>query len=96
MGTGSAFRPRSVAPVTFKPGLPAEAFHVKLTLCAFDAARGAQDKEQRRKISDLGLVEPALSWPDPGLERREVPGPAGGRIVREEIKRDHGVDLPRR
>jgi hypothetical protein len=51
--------------------------------------QGAQDIEHRRKISDLGLVEPALSWGG------EVPGPAGGRIVREEIKCDHRIDLPR-
>ncbi|MGZ5261618.1 MAG: hypothetical protein ACXWC0_28710, partial [Burkholderiales bacterium] len=53
------------------------------------------DKDQGREICDLALMQPALSWPDPGPERREVPGPAGGRIVREEIKRDHGIDLPR-
>jgi hypothetical protein len=40
-------------------------------------------------------MQPALSWPDPSAQGGEVPGPAGGRIVREEIKRDHGVDLPR-
>ena len=93
MGTGSGF-PTSLGPVTLKPGLPAEAFHVKLRRCAFDAARGAQAKEQRRKISDLGLVEPARSWPDPSAQGGEIPGPAGGRIVREEIKCHHGVDLP--
>jgi hypothetical protein len=52
-------------------------------------------RKQRRKIRDPGLVEPALSWPDPSAQGGELPGPAGGRIVREEIKCDHGVDLPR-
>ena len=57
--------------------------------------RVPQDKDQRREISDLELMQPAPARPDPSAQGGEVPGPAGGRIVREEIKCDHGVDLPR-
>jgi hypothetical protein len=57
--------------------------------------RVPQDKDQQREIGDLGLMQPPLARPDPSAQGGEVPGSAGGRIVREEIKRDHGVDLPR-
>jgi hypothetical protein len=96
MGTGSGFPTQVYRPCDIQARSPGRGFSFQTSaLRPSMQPQGAQDKELRRKISDLGLVEPALSWPDPRAQGGEVPGPAGGRIVREEIKCDHGVDLPR-
>ena len=49
MGTGSGFPSQVIRPCDIKP---AGAFHFKLRRCAFDAAQGTQDKDQRRVISE--------------------------------------------
>jgi hypothetical protein len=79
MGTGSGFPSQVYWPCDIKP-----------LRCGPGLP---QDKDQRREISDLGLMQPALARPDPSAGRPSL-WPLQAR-VREEIKPDHGVDLPR-
>ena len=88
-------QPGLLGPVTLNPGLPPRLFMSNFGAAPSMQPRVPKIKKAAKRDPRSGLGEPALSWPDPSAQGGELPGPAGGRIVREEIKCDHGVDLPR-